>query len=180
MSTWVAALCVAPRSAYSTIPDVDCYTAARGAQTFAGGYPVVAHPPCRSWSRHTRHQAHPEPGERELGLWCVAAVAANGGILEQPAGSLLWEAAGLPVPSSAGSPLFYSLAVWQAWWGYPMRKATWLLLVGIPRSKVHVPLRLHPRGQDWRTEQLMSHRQRSATCPDFASWLVALAREARL
>lgn len=38
---------------------------------------------------------------KELGLWCAEQVRKWGGILEQPAHSRLWEAAGLPRPGSA-------------------------------------------------------------------------------
>lgn len=68
------------------------------------------------------------------------------------------------------------MEVWQAWWGYPMRKATWLLFSQISPMAVTTPLQLHPRGFDRRREQIMSKNQRSATCPQFAHWLVATAR----
>ena len=173
----VAVLCAAPRSAYHTMAGVDVYDRTRDARTFGGGMPVVAHPPCRAWSRHCRHQAKPEDGERELGLWCVDQVKRWGGILEQPAGSLLWDAAGLPMPGITSRCDSWSIAVWQAWWGYPMRKGTWLYVSGLTLADLpDVPLRLHPIGGDRRREQLMSKRQRSETVPAFAEWLVAAAR----
>ena len=96
----VAALCVGPRSVYKTLPDVEAYDQARDARTFPGGMPIVGHPPCRSWSAYCAHQAKPEPGERELALWVIEQLRREGGVLEQPAHSRLWAAAGLPIPGN--------------------------------------------------------------------------------
>jgi len=173
----VAALCVSARSVYKSMVGVDCYDAKRGAKTFPGGIPVVAHPPCRSWSVKTRHQAKPAAGEQELGIWCCEQLKQWGGVLEQPAGSLLFEAAGLPQPGEARSDGLWTIQCWQAWWGYPMKKTTWLCFSGIESSALPpIPLRLHPRGNDRRAEQRMSKQQRSATTREFAEWLVACAR----
>ena len=173
----VAALCVSRVSVYHGIAGVDVFDADRDARTFAGGMPVVAHPPCRSWSAFTSQQAKPLPGARELGLWCVEQVKQCGGILEQPAHSRLWAAAGLPAPGIVADPLSWSLEVWQAWWGYPLKKSTWLYFSGIDPTAVHIPMRLHAKGRDRRREQVMSKNQRAATCPAFAEWLVAIARQ---
>ena len=176
----VAILCAAKKSVYHGMPGLEVFDEDRDARTFHGGMPVVAHPPCRSWSAKCRHQAKPEPGEQELGLWCADRVRECGGILEQPAHSHLWEATALPFLGSPESPLSFSLVVWQAWWGYTMRKATWLYFRGIPQKEIVIPFRLHPRGGDRRAEQAMSKRQRSATLPAFAEWLVDLARKVTL
>lgn len=174
----VAALCVARNSVYHTMAGVEAYDLDRDARTFPGGMPVVAHPPCRGWSAFTGHQAKPAAGERELGIWCAEQVRACGGILEQPAHSRLWAAAGLPKPGDLSDESCWSLEVWQAWWGYPMKKSTWLLFVGIDPSQVDCPLKLHPRGGDRRHWQIMKGRphSRAATHPAFAEWLVRHAR----
>jgi hypothetical protein len=172
----VAALCVSRVSVYHGMAGVDAFDADRDARTFAGGMPVVAHPPCRSWSIFTSHQAKPAEGERELGLWCAEQVRECGGILEQPAHSRLWDAAGLPKPGWTARADSWSLEVWQAWWGYPLKKATWLYFSGIDPASVHVPLKLHAKGSDRRREQVMSKNQRAATCHAFAEWLVSHAR----
>lgn len=176
----VAAICVAPNSVYKALPGVDAYDKGRDARTYAGGMPIVAHPPCRSWSAYCAHQAKPEPGERELALWCVEQLRREGGVLEQPAHSRLWDAAGLPKPGQkARTPGPWSMEVWQAWWGYPMKKATWLCFFGIaPFDLPPVPLRLHDKGADRRRQQLMSKHQRAATTEPFALWLLDCARRA--
>jgi hypothetical protein len=173
--TPVAVLCVAGNSVYKTFPDVDVYDVKRDARTFAGGMPIVAHPPCRAWSAYTAHQAKVGPGERELGIWCAEQLREWGGVLEQPAHSRLFDATGLPKP---GLPIgdLWTLPVWQCWWGYSMRKATWLCFSRVPRDAIEMPFKLHDQGADRRRQQVMSHNQRAATCEPFARWLVDAAR----
>lgn len=174
----VAALCVAPNSGYKSMQAVECYDMARDVRTFAGGMPVVAHPPCRTWSAYTAHQAKAPPGEKELGLLCAEWLRREGGVLEHPAHSRLFEAARLPMPGQRLGDL-YTMLVWQAWWGYPMRKATWLCFSRVDVSKLQLPYRPHDSRSgegDRRRQQVMSKHQRAATCPALADWLVAAAR----
>ena len=178
----VAALCVSRRSVYHSMLGVEAFDVDRDARTFAGGMPVVAHPPCRTWSAFCRQlvkaTAEEHAAEQALGLWCVEQVQEWGGVLEQPAHSHLWEAARLPKPGTSRDE-GWSLEVWQAWFGYPCKKATWLYFAGIEPDEVTPPLSLHNKGRDRRAVQLMSHGQRSATTPAFAEWLVALARKSQ-
>lgn len=174
----VAALCVAPNSGYKGMPLVDCYDKARDVRSFAGGMPVVAHPPCRTWSAYTAHQAKAPPGEKELWLLCAEWLRCEGGVLEHPAHSRLFEAARLPMPGQRLGDL-YTMLVWQAWWGYPMRKATWLCFSRVDVRELALPYRPHDSRSgegDRRRQQVMSKHQRAATVPSFASWLVAAAR----
>jgi hypothetical protein len=173
----VAILCTARNSVYKTIPGVDVYDIDRDAKNFEGGMPIVAHPPCRAWSAYCRHQAKPDRGEKELGLWCADQLRKWGGCLEQPAHSHLFKAAGLPLPGHPEGNL-WSADVWQFWWGYPMRKATWICFSGIDTRSIQYPLRLHMHGNDRRRELVMSKNQRSATTLEFATWLIEAARMA--
>lgn len=181
----VAALCVSRNSAYKQLPGVECYDAVRDARTFAGGMPVVAHPPCRTWSAFCRQQVKATPevyaAEQELGLWCAKQLREQGGVLEQPAHSHLWAAAKLPMPGHNARGDLWSIEVWQAWWGYPCKKATWLCFSGVmPRDLPPKPYRLHNAGADRRAMQVMSHGQRSRTVPPLAEWLVNAARASRV
>ncbi|MCL1888315.1 MAG: hypothetical protein FWF96_05545, partial [Kiritimatiellaeota bacterium] len=81
----VAVLCVAPRSHYKKIPGCDCYDAKRDAFNFPGWLPVVAHPPCRSWSRMRHFVKGNCARERELAARCVEWVRKFGGVLDHPA-----------------------------------------------------------------------------------------------
>jgi len=76
-------------SIYKTLTDCDVWDIERDALKWPGGNPIIAHPPCRAWGS-LRHFAKPRPGERELALWAVKQVRAEGGVLEHPARSLLW------------------------------------------------------------------------------------------
>lgn len=178
----VAALCVSSVSPYRRMSGVVAFDKARDARSFTGGMPVVAHPPCRAWSAYTRHQAKPEPGEADLGLMCVEWLKREGGVLEHPAHSRLFDAVNLPKPGERRGDLA-TIEVLQAWWGYSMRKATWLVLCGIDLRQVVFPYRPHDSRQgtgDRRRQQVMSKQQRAATHPTFAEWLVACARMSRL
>jgi hypothetical protein len=105
----------------------------------------------------------------------VKQVQRYGGVLEHPADSKLWSAAGLPYPSTL--PLIdihggYTLAVKQSRWGHPAPKPTWLYIVRpsvVPELPPPVP---DPGG---RIEN-MSKKKRKLTPLAFAHWLVQLAQ----
>lgn len=176
----VAVLCCAFKTPYKALPAVECFDRHLDVRTFAGGKPVVAHPPCRAWSVYTAHQSKPDPGEKELGPICVDHLRAEGGVLEHPAHSRLFVHCGLPAPGRGpGRDGLWTMEVWQAWWGYAMRKKTWLCFAGLGPEDIHLPFALHAAGGDRRREQIMSHAQRSATLPAFAVWLVTTARTSR-
>jgi hypothetical protein len=175
----VAALCVATNSVYKRLPAVDAYDIVRDVRSFRGGMPVVAHPPCRAWSAYTAHQAKPEPGEKECGLLCADWLRQEGGVLEHPAHSRLFDAAGLPKPGQRIGDMS-TILIWQAWFGYPMRKATWLCFSRVDVSDLVVPYRHHNSSAgegDRRRQQRMSKNQRAATIQPLAEWLVGAARK---
>lgn len=176
MKSSVAILCVHAHSIYHSFENVECYDARRDVRSFTGGMPVVCHPPCRSWSAYCAHQAKPLPGEKELGPLCVEHLKREGGILEHPAHSRLFTHCHLPKPGEPEQDGLWTAEVWQAWWGYPMMKKTWLCFSGIPKSAVTFPFALHPQGVDRRRQQVMSHNQRAATHLALAQWLVEHAR----
>jgi len=182
----VAALFVLPDSIYKTIPGVDCYDAARDARrTFPGGLPVVAHPPCRQWGR-LRHMALTDRREKELATWTVDVIRKEGGLLEHPAWSKLWEVLELPRPDGAPDAFGgYTLAVDQWRWDHPCRKPTWFYICGVepgacpelPPLRSGRPLWVitdGPRRPDW--QRVIPHSQRSVTPPDLAKWMVTAAR----
>lgn len=188
----VAALFVDRLGPYPNMPGVDCWDEARDARTYQGPWPVVAHPPCGPWGRQ-RMQGWAGNAGRECGPIAVSAVRTWGGVLEQPAGSRLWDACGLPKPFTEGDGIGFSLSVQQVSWGHVCQKPTWLYLVGVNRSLAVAGVltggkpersingKRSRRAQDehptW-TEQLprASDKQRRLTPPRFAEWLVSLAR----
>lgn len=176
----VAVLCVARNSIYKSMQGVDVYDDIRDARSFTGGMPIVAHPPCRSWSAYCRHQAKPLPGEKDLAPYCVDWLEKCGGVLEHPAHSTLWSDLRLPRPGERAVNGFWSMHVQQVWWGDSRTKNTWLLFSGIEPSEIDIPFVLHNPKGDRRRWQVMSKHQRSATVPTFASWLVDVARKSKV
>lgn len=172
----VAVLCAARNSIYHAMDDVDVYDVTRDARSFSGGMPVVAHPPCRAWSAFCAHQAKPEAGEKELGIWCCEMLRTCGGVLEQPAHSRLFAAGGLPLPGDGVKGGVWSLQVDQFWWGLDWKKGTWLAFSGVPRESVVMPLRLHDGRSDKAIWNSKSKGQRARTIPAFGQWMVNAAR----
>lgn len=92
------ALYVRKDSIYKDDPDFDCYDKERDALTYSKNYPVICHPPCRSWttlqSLSFRNNQNPEVErlkEMYLALHALRMVYTHGGILEHPKGSRLWK-----------------------------------------------------------------------------------------
>lgn len=120
-----------------------------------------------------------------------------GGVLEQPAGSKLFEVCGIPTPGEPDDAWGgYSVLVIQCEWGHVARKKTWLYLVNVPRSVLEAaPFpgrapthwvsggRLHDRKGSGGIVppgiKVCSAQQRRRTPPLFAEYLVRLARAAR-
>lgn len=75
----------------------------------------------------------------------------------------------------------FTVPVLQAWWGYSVRKETWLCFCGIDVSALDFPYVEHDSREglgDRRRQQLMSKHQRAATHPALAEFLVAAAQSA--
>lgn len=188
--TTVAALYVDPRGPYPALAGVDCWPADRDARLYAGPHPVVAHPPCGPWGR-LRHLYR--GSEHGCAPRAVEQVNAFGGVLEHPAGSLLWPRAGLPFPGvDGGNGIGLTFEVDQCAWGHVARKRTWLYVVGVDRAVVEAGVRTGGTPTHWisggracRTGgsvppgiKVCSAAQRRKTPPAFAAWLVELARAA--
>lgn len=183
----VAVLFARADSIYKTLPECDVFDIDRDARTFAGGIPVVAHPPCRAWGRLASF-AKPRHDEKELAMFAVDQVRACGGVLEHPARSNLWPAAQLPAPGSVDVFGGFTMPINQHWWGHKAEKATWLYIVGVsPRDVPAMPMTLErpthcvapPHGMraghpDWRP--IITKPERERTPPALARWLVDLAQ----
>ncbi len=159
----------------------------RDARTYAGPWPVVAHPPCGPWGclKHLW-----KGGGAELAPLAVEQVRRWGGVLEHPAHSKLWRHSGLPgpgeLPDAWGG---VTIAVNQVDYGHCARKPTWLYIVG-SRNVGPIPPRGTPthwvggsRGHG-RSRQgahipagikACSAEQRRRTPKAFAEYLLSLA-----
>lgn len=196
MNAQVAVLFARADSNYRELPVCDVYDEQRDARTFAGDVPVVAHPPCRSWGR-LRKLANPLPHERDLAIFAVAQVRRCGGVLEHPARSTLWDAAGLPRPGEVDAFGGWTLPIVQRDFGHRAAKPTWLYIVGVELDALPpLPLRLgaatHVIGRSgrnrdgsrlrkgdagWRPE--VTKAEREHTPPMLAAWLVQVAQACR-
>lgn len=134
----VAVLFARKDSVYKSLPGCDVWDIERDARLWPGGLPIVAHPPCRTWGR-LRHFAKAPEGESELALWVIEQIHKYGGVLEHPAGSLLWATANLPKPGEVDERGF-TLWISQFWFGHRADKPTWLYVSGlIPADLPPIP-----------------------------------------
>lgn len=135
----IAALYVHPRGVYAGLPDVELWPESRDARTYAGPWPVVAHPPCSRWCRlaglveaRWGHRKGDDGGCFEAALHAVRTYS---GVLEHPAYSDAWATFGLPVPHIGGGWQQGLCGGWachveQGRYGHRARKATWLYAFG--------------------------------------------------
>ena len=181
----VAVLFARADSIYKTLPGCDVWDIDRDARKWPApdGDAVIAHPPCRGWGR-LRQFSYATEDERQLARDAVSYVRRHGGVLEHPAESTLWSDMCLPRPGQFPDKFGgYSIAVDQFVFGHRAEKSTWLYVVGcepddIPEmpirggSPTHCvrPTKSYPRMPS------ITKREREATPPSFAVWLVELAR----
>jgi hypothetical protein len=133
----IAALYVQADGVYLGLPDVELWPVERDARTYAGPWPVVAHPPCQRWGRFF-HGSTRRPHQFVLGDdgGCFAAALASvrewGGVLEHPEGSHAWAHFGLNKPPRDGGWISadfeggWTCCVEQRGYGHYARKPTWL------------------------------------------------------
>jgi hypothetical protein len=174
-------------SIYKSIPGVDVWDVDRNATMWPGGGPVVAHPPCRSWSR-LRAFAKPTQSEIQLVTFAISAVREWGGVLEHPESSFAFTQFGLPFPGQEDAWGGWTISIPQFWWGHKAEKRTWLYIAGCePRSIPPIPLQLGEAshvvassGRSTRKRPVLSVADREHTPEAFAHWLIDLASRCRL
>lgn len=113
----ISILCVARKSNYFNIPDLDLWTEERNAYLFNGNNPIIAHPPCAQWSK-MRAFSRPDKVAKNLALFCWEYVNQNGGCLEHPQGSALFK--------YVGANRSQIVSINQNWFGFPSRKTTYI------------------------------------------------------
>ena len=193
----VSALYIDSRGPYVGLPGVDPWPLDRDAMLYSGPHPVVAHPPCGPWGRLAMLCTKQDP---TTGPRAVEQVIRWGGILEHPAGSMLWSSqkrseitgpdllGDLPRPGELdlyGRGLF-TIEVDQCRWGHKARKRTWLLFAGLHPGAVGTLPSWRPpthvidssssskrAGTD--KGRHLPKSLRHLTPPRFARWLICLA-----
>jgi hypothetical protein len=168
----ISVLGVSKNSVYKTL-GVDCYDINRDLRTFNGSNPIITHAPCRKWSAFLSHFSKAPENERELAIFCAYKVIENGGIFEHPAYSRIFGKY-LPLPGKREGELI-TIPVWQSWWGYPTRKATWLCFSKINTENIILPFKLGHPDNERKTFENMSKDMRSHTTLEFARWLIKTA-----
>jgi hypothetical protein len=136
----VAALFVQRRGVYAGVPDVELWDAKRDARTYAGPWPVVAHPPCSRFCRLAglveKRWGYKRGDDGGGFAAALEAVRKFGGVLEHPAYSDAWTIYGLPIPNVGGGwqrgiEGGWTAHVEQFRYGHAARKATWLYAYGV-------------------------------------------------
>jgi hypothetical protein len=185
LRTDVVALYVDPRGPYPSLV-AEWYDEARDARTYAGPWPVVAHPPCGPWGNF-RHMCTKQ--DESLAPLAVRQVRRWGGVLEHPYGSRLFGRT-LPKPGELPDAWGgFTIDVQQVAWGHCCVKPTRLYVVGAPMAHVLAGLRTGgrpthrmtngPRGCSANHELKRASAQQSRrTPPAFAEWLIDLAARA--
>lgn len=197
----IAALFVDPKGVYSGLPGIEIWDESRDARTYAGPWPVVAHPPCSRWCRlaglveaRWGHKRGEDDGCFEAAL---ESVRRYGGLLEHPAYSDAWAAYGLNRPPTGGGWVAadfsggWTCYVEQGLYGHPAKKATWLYACGcdLPSLKWGViPDRESTALVSWCGNRVSSNERRprvvkkvaSATRILFRDVLIDMARSANL
>lgn len=184
----IAALYIDPLGPYPKMTGIDCWDVKRDARKYAGPHPVVAHPPCGSWSVMSHRT---KQGFSDCGPIAFGQVRLFGGVLEQPAYSKLFDACFAPSPGEYDERGFTE-EVEQVAWGHVARKKTWLYFVGVDRSLVLRTIRRGGTPTHWVSGVRASSKGGSSNVPPgikvcsaqmrrrtptlFAEWLVTLAR----
>lgn len=189
----IAALYVAKGGAYFGLEGVEPWDEARDARTYAGPWPVVAHPPCQLWVNMAgvnfrRYGGpHNRPGN-DGGCFALAlaSVRTYGGVLEHPAESLAWQTFALHSPPDTGwaqtGTREWVCEVWQSAYGHKARKRTWLLYCGDsqpPECNWTREPGTHQIGWFDRTKPTLGKAAASATPPAFRDALLSIARGAK-
>jgi hypothetical protein len=184
----VAALYVHTKGAYFGLDKVDPWDEKRDARLYDGPYPVVAHPPCQSWSRLAALRASMSAGRRPQGedggtfSAALSSVRKWGGVLEHPAYSAAWSAHGLFWPPNDGG---WVVADWSGGWtcqieqgryGHKIAKPTWLYAHGTELPSLRWGFSYRSRSEGLR---MLSKRQRISTPAEFRDLLLEVARTAR-
>jgi hypothetical protein len=191
----IAALYVERGGVYWDLPGVDPWDEARDARTYAGPYPVVAHPPCARWHQLSavNHARWGWAINEDGGCFRSAlnAVTRYGGVLEHPAQSRAFEFYSLPTPCPGSWQkvlLFDSVGdLWvteacQSAYGHRAKKKTWLAYSGFERPPSldwrDVP-GTHQIGFFDRVKAVLPRAECAATPIPFRDLLLSIARTAQ-
>lgn len=127
-------------SNYNLFDCFDTYDKNRNAFTYYNRLPLIAHPPCRKFSRLRTFSTAPVK-EKQCAFFALSQVRQFGGILEHPRSSTLWQAGNFDLSGHIDNYGGFLRSVNLSWFGFPAEKKTMLYFVGIsPDELPHFPL----------------------------------------
>ena len=131
------------KSNYNNFKIFDCYDLKRNALSYSDRIPIIAHPPCRMFSK-LRGLSTAPLSEKKLAFFALSKVRQFGGILEHPRSSTLWIDGNFNLDGSVDSYGGFLRSVDLSWFGFPARKKTMLYFCGIaPGQLPPFPLSLN-------------------------------------
>jgi hypothetical protein len=196
----VVALYVEKGGVYFGLDGVDPWDEERDARTYAGPWPVVAHPPCERWGRYATKNGALEGDDAGCFAKALESVRRWGGVLEHPAGSRAWKYFKLIRPeakgwTSAGDGCGWTCRIEQGKYRHKARKPTWLYACGIfnlpslrwgkgepkplPTCSINSAIARGVSPSKVGDVALLSREQRRATPLEFRDLLISIARSAR-
>lgn len=161
----IVALYTMPNSSYwKILGEHNCYGEDRDARKYKGNAVIIAHPPCKHYSNTgLRTFANKCPKIKSCARIAVWQVRKNGGVLEHPKFSRLWNRCYLPKPryyhivdnekcyyafSDKDKYGGWTLEVRQFDFGHIAQKKTWIYIVGdIYINDINHLLPKHREGQ---------------------------------
>ena len=121
------------KSNYDLFNCFSTYNRHRNAFTFSERTPLIAHPPCRLFSR-LRQFSTADRKEKQCAYFALAQVRMFGGILEHPRSSTLWKNGNFNLSGEIDIYGGFLRSVNLSWFGFPAEKKTMLYFVGISPS----------------------------------------------
>jgi hypothetical protein len=184
LSQGISALFVREDSIYKKL-GIDSWDINRDVRNFYSNNIVIAHPPCRTWG-NLSHFSKGSKEEHNLSILAANIVRINGGILEHPRTSKLFNSI-LPYPGTTDVYGGFTINIDQFWFGHEAKKNTFLYICGIDKSELlPIPLRFacvtyaiggsRKKNSNYFVKKDLSRKKREATPLTLAVWLIETAK----
>lgn len=165
-------------SNYNKVGGLNIYDSTRNAFNYQSMGPVIAHPPCRLFSK-LRYFSNAPSCERLCAMFALQVVRECGGILEHPRASTLFKGNDFLLSGQVDKFGGFLRSVDLSWFGFPAQKTTMLYFVGIspgqlPAFPLSFDLISHTIGRYNRVsnKKELSKSLRSSTPVGMVYWLL--------
>jgi hypothetical protein len=179
MRNKISVLYCEPGSIYHKL-NCDVWDLKRNALLFNLPIPVIAHPPCRLWSRLHKFSTAPQC-EKLTAISALVHIRKYGGVLEHPAGSSLFKKFGIRLDGNLDHHGGFVRSVNQFWFGHRAQKKTYLYICGISPGELPAPLLsfnaiTHTISSSKRssTKKEVNKSEKNATPIEFAKYLISI------